>query len=1063
MASSSTQSSSNTSSSIVKFPWRNSYDVFVSFRGKDTRLNFTNHLFAALQRKGIYAFKDDTKLNKGESIAPELFRAIQDSQIFIVVFSKNYASSTWCLRELQHILLHCGQHSEKRILPVFYDVDPSEVRHQKETYGEALAKHAERFKQDSEKVQKWRTALSQVADLSGWDVRHKPQHAEIEDIVDQIINKLVSKFSSLPKDLVGIHPPMWELEKNLVLDSLDDVRVVGIYGMGGIGKTTLAKAVHNKISHQFDVCCFIDDLSKSYKQDGLISAQKETLLQIAGEEQLQTCNSYNTPYLIRRRLHRVRALITIDNVDQVKQLEELGVDRECLGPGSRIIITSRDKHIFEEYGVDAVYPVPHLNRKNSLQLLSRRAFKLDHIVSSYDKLAQEIVYYAGGLPLAIKVLGSFLCGRNISEWKSALARLRESPNKDIMDVLRLSFDGLEEPEQEIFLHIACFFHYGSEKYVTNVLKCCGLKADIGLKLLIEKSLIILSEESRIQMHASLEDLGIKIAQEEPRKWSRVWLEEQFDYVKLEKMEEKVKAICNERGKDLMIKAETLSKMSHLRLLILIGVDLLGNLSCLSNELRYMEWVGYPCKYLPSSFQPSQLVELILSCNNIKQLWKDKKCLPHLRKLDLSHSINLRKMPDFEDIPNLEKLSFEGCVKLVHMDPSIGVLRKLVFLTLEDCINLVSIPDSIFGLSSLKYVNLSGCRKLFKNPRISNIRGNTSQSQSTMFSILKWTVFHHSLCSRAPKDLRGYLLPFLVNFSNLRDLDISFCGLSQLPDAIGCLRWLEELNLGGNKFVRLPSLKELHRLVFLNLEHCKLLESLPELPFRVAIAREHREDIQIVKKGLVIFNCPNLSEKELGSTISYSWMPQFIQANEVFTNEIYFVVPGSEIPSWCNNQSEGNLIRLDLSPIMSGNYSNISGIACCTIFSAAPLDPTRSARRTGIEIGICNSKINIWHGKRLIPVILEGDLIEINSDHLCLIYFPLKSFIYFLKCLDETFSDLDHFKLYVSICNCAYIGFGEVSDLKVKKCGYHWVYKQDHASQLKLLSSEVQVLAIENDY
>ncbi|XP_058775568.1 uncharacterized protein LOC131649832 [Vicia villosa] len=310
--------SSNPPSSLVKSPWRNSYDVFVSFRGKDTRLSFTDHLFAALQRKGIYAFRDDTKLNKGESIAPELLRAIQDSQIFVVVLSKNYASSTWCLRELQHILLHCSQQSEKRVFPVFYDVDPSEARHQKETYGEALAKHAERFKQDSEKVQKWRTALSQVADLSGWDVRHKSQHAEIEDIVDHIINKLVSKFSSLPKDLVGIHPPMWELEKNLVLDSLDDVRVVGIYGMGGIGKTTLAKAVHNKISHQFDVHCFIKDLSRSYKQDRLISAQKETLLQIAGEEQLQTCNSYNTSYWIQRRLHRVKALITIDNVDHAQ-------------------------------------------------------------------------------------------------------------------------------------------------------------------------------------------------------------------------------------------------------------------------------------------------------------------------------------------------------------------------------------------------------------------------------------------------------------------------------------------------------------------------------------------------------------------------------------------------------------------------------------------------------------------------------------------------------------------------------------------------------------------------
>jgi hypothetical protein len=169
MASSSNQSSST----LVTLPMKkNRYDVFVSFRGKDTRYNFTDHLLAALQRKGIFAFKDDTKLQKGESIAPELFNAIQTSQVFIVVFSKNYASSTWCLQELDKIL-ECSQLYGKRVLPVFYDVDPSEVRHQKGNYGEAFFKHEQRFQHDTQMVQRWREALMQVANLSGWDMRHK--------------------------------------------------------------------------------------------------------------------------------------------------------------------------------------------------------------------------------------------------------------------------------------------------------------------------------------------------------------------------------------------------------------------------------------------------------------------------------------------------------------------------------------------------------------------------------------------------------------------------------------------------------------------------------------------------------------------------------------------------------------------------------------------------------------------------------------------------------------------------------------------------------------------------
>ncbi|WJX50777.1 hypothetical protein P8452_37032 [Trifolium repens] len=130
-------------------------------------------------------------------------------------------------------------------------------------------------------------------------------------------------------------------------------------------------------------------------------------------------------------------------------------------------------------------------------------------------------------------------------------------------------------------------------------------------------------------------------------------------------------------------------MSHLKL---PEVNFSGNLSSLSNELRYAEWDRYPFKYLPSSFEPYQLVELVLKHSSIKYPWKDKKYLLSLRTLDLSNSKNLRKMPNFEGVLNLERLSFEGCVKLMQIDPSIKVLRKLVFLNLKDCKNLVYIPN-----------------------------------------------------------------------------------------------------------------------------------------------------------------------------------------------------------------------------------------------------------------------------------------------------------------------------------------------------------------------------------
>lgn len=148
------------------------YDVFVSFRG-ETRHNFIDHLFGALRRKNIYAFRDDTNIRKGESIAPELLRAIEASQIFIVVFSKNYASSTWCLRELEYILFHCSQPPIKRVLPVFYDVDPSDVRKQSGDYEKAFAEHEKNINLDLQMLQRWRLAVTQAAFLNGWDLHDK--------------------------------------------------------------------------------------------------------------------------------------------------------------------------------------------------------------------------------------------------------------------------------------------------------------------------------------------------------------------------------------------------------------------------------------------------------------------------------------------------------------------------------------------------------------------------------------------------------------------------------------------------------------------------------------------------------------------------------------------------------------------------------------------------------------------------------------------------------------------------------------------------------------------------
>ena len=155
-------------SSSMTSQWK--YDVFLSFRGEDTRRSFTDHLLAALKRKSILTFKDDEGLDRGKFISPELLKAIEESRFAIIIFSKNYASSSWCLDELAKIV-RCREEKRLTILPIFYDVDPSEVRNQTGTFGQALNKHKD--KENIKKVETWRDALKEVANISGWHLQDR--------------------------------------------------------------------------------------------------------------------------------------------------------------------------------------------------------------------------------------------------------------------------------------------------------------------------------------------------------------------------------------------------------------------------------------------------------------------------------------------------------------------------------------------------------------------------------------------------------------------------------------------------------------------------------------------------------------------------------------------------------------------------------------------------------------------------------------------------------------------------------------------------------------------------
>ena len=166
MGSESTSSSSSSTVSGFK------YDVFLSFRGSDTRKNFTDHLYAALKQKGIFTFRDDEKLERGTFIAPELLRAIEESRFAVVIISQDYASSSWCLVELAKIV-ECMEKERLIVLPVFHYIDPSDVRNLRKTFGEAFAEHEARDEDNIKEVHRWKAALTKVASIAGWDLQDK--------------------------------------------------------------------------------------------------------------------------------------------------------------------------------------------------------------------------------------------------------------------------------------------------------------------------------------------------------------------------------------------------------------------------------------------------------------------------------------------------------------------------------------------------------------------------------------------------------------------------------------------------------------------------------------------------------------------------------------------------------------------------------------------------------------------------------------------------------------------------------------------------------------------------
>ncbi|KAH9725741.1 ADP-ribosyl cyclase/cyclic ADP-ribose hydrolase [Citrus sinensis] len=817
------------------------YDAFLSFRGEDTRKRFIGHLYTALNNKGIYVFRDDKQLEKGGSISPNLLKAIEESRISIIVLSKNYASSTWCLDELLKIV-EC-KNREDQIFPIFYEVEPTIVRKQTASFGEAFAKHEEFFRDNIEKVQKWRHALKVVANISGWELKDSNESEFIEEIVNVISSKIRSELEIL-KELVGMESRLEKL-RFLMGTGSNDVRMIGIWGMGGLGKTTLARVVYDLMSHEFDGSSFLADVREKFEKEGSeISLQKQLLSDLLKLSDYSIQNVYDGINIIGSRLQRKKVLLIIDDVADVEQLQKLVGRRDWFGPGSKILITTRDRQLLVAHEVDEehILDLDVLNNDEALQLFSMKAFKSHQPMGEYVELSKHVLEYAGGLPLALKVLGSFLIGRSADLWRSALERLKKDPSNKIMSILQISFEGLQDSEKKIFLDVACFFKWENRDYVTKILEGCGFSPVIGIEVLIEKSLLTVDGRNILHMHDLLQELGQLIvtrqSPEEPGKRSRLWKKEEARQVLIENTGGEVvegiivNAYFPEDEVYLSASAKAFSQMTNLRLLKISNVQLPEGLEYLSNRLRLLDWHRYPLRSLPSNLQLDKIVEFKMCYSRIEELWKGFKPLNMLRVLKLSHSENLIKTPDFTKVPNLEVLDLEGCKRLREIHQSLLRHNKLILLNLKGCTSLTTLPGEIF-MESLKTLVLSGCSKLKEFPDIvggmeclQELRLDGTDIKELPVSIELMS----GLVSLNLKDCKNLAsLPITIgSLECLQTLVLSGCSkIVKFPETVISVVDLSELFLDGTSITEVPSSIELlTKLQWLNLNDCRSLVRLP---------------------------------------------------------------------------------------------------------------------------------------------------------------------------------------------------------------------------------------------